>query len=139
MRMSLRWVSPTLIATLYAAASMAHHGTSITYLVDQTITLNGTVAEFLLNYPHPQVYFDVTDETGAVRHWGAEVGPTPRMLRERYADVYAWTRTSMMPGDEIAITCNPHRKPGATACLAKEIIINGRLLPLTDEQAEQLR
>lgn len=126
-------------AILYAAASMAHHGTSITYFVDQTVTLNGTVVEFVLSYPHPQIYFDVVDETGAVQHWGSEVGPTPRMMRERYADVYQWTRTSMKPGDEITITCNPHKKPGATACLAKEVIINGKLLPLSDEQAEQLR
>ena len=81
----------------------------------------------------------MTDEAGAVQHWGAEVGPTPRILREPYADVYGWTRGSMIPGDQITITCNPHRKPGATACLAKEVVINGKLRPLSDDQAEQLR
>jgi hypothetical protein len=37
----------------------AHHGTSITYFVDKTITLEGVVTEFVYGYPHPQVYFDV--------------------------------------------------------------------------------
>ena len=28
------------------------------------------------------------------------------------------------------MTCNPHKVPGATACLVKELIINGKKLPV---------
>lgn len=139
MRMKLLGIVLGSSTALAVSLSQAHHGTSITYFVDETITLNGKVTEFLLNYPHPQIYFDVVDEAGNVQHWGTELGPTPRMLRDRAADIYSWSRTSMKPGDDITITCNPHKKPGATACLAKQIIINGKLLPLDDEQAERLR
>jgi hypothetical protein len=31
----------------------AHHGTSITYEMDKTITVTGTVDEFDFAYPHP--------------------------------------------------------------------------------------
>ena len=47
---------------LLSTALLAHHGTSVTYQVDKTITLNGTVTEWAFAYPHPQLYFDVKDE-----------------------------------------------------------------------------
>ena len=54
------------VIALFVAAVVpvaAHHGTSITYEVNKTITLTGVVTEFVYGYPHPQVYFDVTDES----------------------------------------------------------------------------
>jgi hypothetical protein len=53
---------------LLSATLFAHHGTSVTYQVDKTITLNGTVTEWAFAYPHLQLYFDVKDETGNVQH-----------------------------------------------------------------------
>jgi hypothetical protein len=49
---------------LVCATMFAHHGTSVTYQVDKTITLTGTVTEFAYVYPHPQLYFDVKDANG---------------------------------------------------------------------------
>jgi uncharacterized protein DUF6152 len=51
-----------------SAPMFAHHGTSITYLVDRTITVTGVVTEWVYSYPHPQLYFDVKDDTGNVQH-----------------------------------------------------------------------
>ena len=110
----------------------AHHGTSITYYADKSITLSGVVTEWVYGYPHPQIYFDVTDASGAVKHWGTELAPTPLMMKNLKV---GWTRDSIKAGDKITLTCAPHKTPGATACLAREIQINGRLLPLTQEQA----
>jgi len=62
-----------------------------------------------------------------VQHWGSEFGPTPLMLKNMKA---GWSRDSIKPGDEVIITCNPHKVPGATACLTKELIINGKKMPL---------
>ena len=59
----------------------AHHGTSVTYQVDKTITLKGTVTEWAFAYPHPQLYFDVKDDNGTIQHWGSEFGPTPLMMK----------------------------------------------------------
>jgi hypothetical protein len=122
-------------AALAAPVLQAHHGTSITYFVDKTITLNGVVTEFVYGYPHPQVYFDVKQGDGKVEKWGSEFGPTPLMMRNFKV---GWGRDSIKPGDQIKITCAPHKTPGATACLAREILINGKLVALNAEQAKQV-
>src|SRR5215211_8210268 len=84
-------------ATLCAApAVQAHHGTSITYFVDKSITVSGVITEFVYGYPHPQVYFDVKKEDGKVEKWGSEFGPTPLMMRNMKV---GWSRDSIKPGD----------------------------------------
>jgi hypothetical protein len=120
---------------IVGAPVFAHHGTSITYKVDQTITMTGTITEFAYSYPHPQIYFDVKGEDGKVQRWGSEFGPTPLMMRNLN---WGWSRTSIKVGDEVKITCNPHKVPGATACLLKELVINGKLFPLNQEQLKQV-
>jgi hypothetical protein len=112
---------------LVCATMFAHHGTSVTYQVDKTITLTGTVTEFAYVYPHPQLYFDVKDDKGVVQHWGSEFGPTPMMMKNMHV---GWSRESIKPGDTVVITCNPHKVATATACLTKDLIINGKKLPL---------
>jgi hypothetical protein len=118
------------------APLLAHHGTSITYKVDQTITMTGTITEFAYSYPHPQIYFDVKGEDGKVQHWGSEFGPTPLMMKNLN---WGWSRTSIKTGDTVKITCNPHKVPGATACLLKEFEINGKLFPLNQEQLKRVQ
>jgi hypothetical protein len=119
---------------LAGAPLSAHHGTSITYFVDKSITLEGVVTEFVYGYPHPTVYFDVKKD-GKVEKWGSEFAPTPLMMRNFKV---GWSRDSIKAGDQIRISCAPHKEPGATACLAREIHINGRLVALTPDQARQV-
>jgi hypothetical protein len=123
------------IAVALAGAPLgAHHGTSITYFVDKSITLEGVVTEFAYGYPHPQVYFDVKKD-GKVEKWGSEFAPTPLMMRNFKV---GWSRDSIKAGDQIRISCAPHKEPGATACLAREIHINGKLVALSADQAKQV-
>lgn len=126
------------LAGLFALAAMpaaAHHGTSITYFVDKSITLTGVVTEFVYGYPHPQIYFDVKKSDGTVEKWGSEFAPTPLMMRNFKV---GWGRDSIKPGSQIQITCAPHKEPGATACLARGILIDGKLVGLTAEQAKKV-
>jgi hypothetical protein len=109
------------------ALAFAHHGTSVTYQTDKTLTMTGTVTEFSFSYPHPQLYFDVKDAEGNVQHWGAEFAPTPLMMKQMNV---GWARDTIKTGDAVTITCNPHRVPGSTACLAKELIVNGKKLTM---------
>jgi hypothetical protein len=114
----------------------AHHGTSVTYDTSKTITVSGTVTEWVFGFPHSQIYFDVLDPSGTVMHWGAELGPTPSMMKK--LDV-GWNKDSIKAGDKLNLVCNPHKVPGSTACLSKEIYINGKLLPLNMEQIDQAK
>jgi hypothetical protein len=108
----------------------AHHGSNISYQLDKTITLNGTVTEWAFINPHPQIYFDVKDEQGDVAHWAAELLPTPSMMKNMKS---GWTRTTMKPGDQIVLTCNPSRTAGAKACLAKGLTVNGKEWPVGNQ------
>lgn len=123
------------VAALACVELQAHHGTSITYFVDKSITLEGVVTEFVYGYPHPQVYFDVKKDGGKMEMWGSEFAPTPLMMRNFKV---GWGRDSIKPGDQIRISCAPHKEPGATACLAREIHINGKLVALSADQAKQV-
>lgn len=127
------------IASLIALAGLAlpvlaHHGTSVTYDTSKTIVVEGTVTEWVFSFPHAQIYFDVTGADGKVVQWGTELAPTPTMMRNLNA---GWNRESIKVGDKLKLTCNPHRVVGATACLSKEIVINGKMLPLTEAQVKQ--
>ena len=114
-----------VLALVGSAPAFAHHGTSVTYQTDKTITLTGTVTEFSFSYPHPQLYFDVKDAEGNIQHWGSEFAPTPLMMKDMHV---GWSKDSIKPGDTVTITCNPHRVPGSTACLARELVVNGKKL-----------
>jgi hypothetical protein len=118
-------VLAALLATAFSA--VAHHGSNVSYHTDQTMTIAGTVTEWEFINPHPQIYFDVKNETGEIEHWAAEVLPTPLMMKNMKV---GWTRTTLKPGDQIVLVCNPPRAADAKACLAKELKINGKDWPI---------
>jgi hypothetical protein len=117
----------TAVVLLSATALVAHHGSNVSYQTDKTITVTGTVTVWEFVNPHPQIYMDVKDEQGAVAHWAVELLPTPSMMKNMKV---GWTRTTMKPGDQIKLVCNPSRVAGAKACLAKELEINGKSWPV---------
>jgi hypothetical protein len=66
---------------LIASAVFAHHGTQISYDQSKTITVSGTVTEWSFSFPHPSIFFDVTDQNGQIVKWGAELLPTPPAMK----------------------------------------------------------
>jgi hypothetical protein len=118
---------------LTASASLfAHHGTNVSYQGDKMITLTGVITEWAFAYPHPQLYFDVKDDKGNVQHWAAELLPTPVMMKNMKV---GWSKESIKPGDQIILGCNPSKVPNATVCLAKDLTINGKKMPLATPAA----
>jgi len=112
---------------MLAGTLWAHHGTQVAYQVDKTIVLKGAVTEWAFAYPHPQIYFDVKDESGSVQHWAAELLPTPIMMRNMKV---GWNKDTMKPGDQIVLTANPSKSAGSTVCLARKLAVNGKEMPL---------
>jgi hypothetical protein len=92
--------------TLAPALVIAHHNAASHYLLDQKITVEGTVTEFRLINPHARIYFDVMGEDGQIEKWLAE-GNASSVLRRRN-----WTEDSLKPGDVIKITGSPARDGG---------------------------
>src|SRR5262245_32675095 len=87
---------------------LAHHGTGVSYDASNPVTLKGTVTEFRYANPHPQLYFDVTDQKGNVVHWSGEFYPNPAQLIQG-----GWGRkrseTALQFGTKITITLAPSR------------------------------
>ncbi len=82
----------------------AHHSPASLYHMDQTVTVEGVVTDYLFINPHARIHFDVTNDSGIVEQWMAE-GGTPNAL----ARLFGWDGTEIKEGDRIAIFGNPPR------------------------------
>jgi hypothetical protein len=120
MRRNLSSILAILAVVSFAGSAGAHHGTSITYEMDKTITVSGTVVEFDFGYPHPSLFFDVTDEKGQVVKWGAEFLPTPAALKN-----LGWNKETIKFNDKVVLGCHPS-KSGKPVCALASISINGK-------------
>jgi Raf kinase inhibitor-like YbhB/YbcL family protein len=114
--MTAVWASVPLIA---------HHGTNASYDLSQSVTLTGTVTEWVFVNPHAQLYFDVTDNTGKLVHWGGELNSPTNLRRD------GWTKEAFKAGDKITLSVNPARAgtPVGVVDRSKPVIVNGKELP----------
>ena len=124
MKSSLRLLLVLLAGVSSAASIAAHHGTSVSYEMEKTITVTGTVTEFDLGYPHPSLFFDVKDEKGQTVKWGAEFLPTPAVLKN-----LGWTRDTIKFNDKVVLGCHPS-KSGKPVCALQSLTVNGKSVPL---------
>jgi hypothetical protein len=123
--MNIRHLLVLTLAVAWSATGLrAHHGTSITYEMDKTITVTGTVDEFDFGYPHPSLFVDVKDTKGQVVKWGVEFLPTPAALRR-----LGWSKTSIKAGDTVVMGCHPS-KSGKPVCALQSLTINGKAASL---------
>jgi hypothetical protein len=121
-------LSLILVTVLAAAIPMsAHHGTGASYDLSHPITLQGTVTEFHYANPHPQLFFDVTDQKGEVAHWGGEFYPNPAQLIQG-----GWGRrrseAALEPGTKITITLAPARAGTKVGAILKLLNDKGEVL-----------
>ena len=105
----------------------AHHGTNISYDRTKPVTLTGTVTEFRLANPHPQLYVDVKDESGKVTNWGCEVAANPYQLM-----LSGWTRqraaNALKPGTTVTVTVAPSRAGTPVGVMMKIVNAQGEEL-----------
>ena len=95
----------TLAAALAGAPAMAHHSFPATYLVDQQVTVEGTVVQFLFRNPHSFVHVMAPDKNGVMQRWAVEWGAGGAL-----GDAGV-THDTLKPGDKVKITGNPGRNP----------------------------
>jgi Family of unknown function (DUF6152) len=75
----------------------AHHGNAA-YDQTKSVTIKGTVTQFVWANPHAQIYLDVKDGKGYIVKWAVETLSPGKLHRS------GWTRDSIKAGDQVAIT-----------------------------------
>ena len=83
----------------------AHHSFASTYFVDQTITIDGTLTQFLFHNPHSYVKVDAKDDKGQVQTWSVEWGSGAQLSQSNIS------RDTLQAGDRVVVTGNPGRNP----------------------------
>ena len=93
---------------LGTATLVAHHGTNISYDRSKQFTAKAVVTDFKYVNPHVQLFFDVTDDKGKVRHWSGELLPNPAMLLRN-----GWTRKRSVEALKYGLDRHRHGRAGS--------------------------
>jgi hypothetical protein len=121
-RLSILFVLVGLFAV--AVPVVAHHGNA-SYDFEKTITLKGTVTQWVWSNPHCLLKFDVKDDKGEVQHWVTETSSPVDMLRA------GWSSTMMKPGDEITMEVMPSKNGAPVGRLRQVTLGDGTVLKVT--------
>ena len=121
----LLWAT-ILLALSIALPLYAHHGTAA-FNTKNTVTLKGTITEFLYTNPHVQVYFEVKNEKGEMEKWQAELTAPNKLTRA------GWNKRTLKPGDSVTISGYQVESGDHTMWIRKLIGPDGNELPLFEE------
>jgi hypothetical protein len=86
-----------------AAGAAAHHSFPAYYFEDQTVTIEGTVAEFDFRAPHTWLYLLAADADGQMQRVSAEWSNPQRLKRDGV------TADHLKPGDVVRVIGSPGR------------------------------
>jgi hypothetical protein len=92
-------------ALLLGAPVQAHHSFAATYFVDQEISIDGTLTQFMFRNPHSFVKVMAKDHKGQEQVWSIEWGGGAQLTQEHV------TRETLKTGDHVVVTGNPGRDP----------------------------
>ena len=110
-----------------AAPLLAHHGTNISYDRTRQFTKQATIVRFEYKNPHPELWVEMKDDSGAVQQWALELLPNPAQLIHN-----GWSRVKsaevMKAGTPVMVTVAPSKAGG----------IVGLCLRVTDMSGQEL-
>jgi Family of unknown function (DUF6152) len=101
-----------------APALLAHHGNAA-YDTGKTVTVTGTVTEWLWANPHCLLDFDVKDDKGNMKHYTGELSNPPDIM------AHGWSKKMFKPGDEVTVTMVPG-KNGEPIGRIYTVVVNGK-------------
>jgi hypothetical protein len=87
--------------------AVAHHSFPATYLVDQQVTIQGTVVQFLFRNPHSFVHVLAPDKDGKMITWAVEWGAGGTLAGDNVKS------DTLKPGDKVIVIGNPARDTGS--------------------------
>ncbi|HZS97633.1 MAG TPA: DUF6152 family protein [Terriglobales bacterium] len=96
------WALLITTALLCARHAHAHHSFAGTYS-SETVTVKGTVVEFLFRNPHSAILLETPDKKNKTITWAAEWGTAGQLSRQGIE------KDTLQPGDRVIISGNPSR------------------------------
>lgn len=102
-----RWIV-LILSTLGISTfqpALAHHSFAATYFVDQTVTIEGDVVQFVYRNPHSILQLIAKDQKGKATHWAVEWAGTLDLDRSGVK------KERLLPGDHVIVTGSPARNP----------------------------
>jgi hypothetical protein len=107
--------------SIFSLPLFAHHGAAA-YDMGKSVTLKGTVTQWVWANPHCILQLDVTDDHGQVVQWSAETENPSSMVH------YGYTKQSMKPGDQVTVTVVPVKNGKPFGRIVEVVLPNGQKL-----------
>lgn len=111
----------SVLGVVLLAASLplfAHHGNA-SYDTEKSVTVKGTVTEYIWANPHVFVKVDAKDDTGNTVHWVIEA---QNLVQQ---STLGWTNSTFKPGDQVVIDVTPSKNGRPIGRFKGRIEING--------------
>jgi hypothetical protein len=99
----------------------AHHGAAA-FDTSKTLTLKGTVVEWLWSNPHCLLQFDVVGDDGKVVRWVGETQNPVTMVNG------GWSKFSFKKGDKVTVTMQPVKADTKAGRIMTVLLPNGETL-----------
>ena len=110
------------VGLLMVSASLVEHHGNAAYDYEKTVTIKGTVTEWVLLIPHSWLKLDVTDDKGNVQHWVLEGGNTGTQSGSE------WSKTVLKSGDVITVDLMPTKNGAAVGRIRQVVLADGKVL-----------
>ena len=104
-----------------ALPAAAHHSFAM-FDADKTITLKGTVKEWVYSNPHCLLSLDVTGEDGKMEQWIAE-GQAPNVIFP-----VGYRKDSFKAGDQVTVTVEPVKNGRPMGRILQAVLADGKTL-----------
>ena len=126
--MKARLVGAWVAAVLMSAPLAAHHGAAA-FDNGKSVTLKGSVTQWVYSNPHLLLTFDVKGDDGMVVQWVAETQAPNIMYPAGYR------RDSFKVGDEVTVTVTPVKNGRPIGRIIKVVTASGWTLGGIQDQA----
>lgn len=104
----------------------AHHGAA-SFDNSRTVTVEGTVTEFIWSNPHVYLKVDAKGENGSIQHWVFEAQSVVNQANA------GWTKNMFKPGDHVLIDATPAKGDRLVGLFRGRIVINGQAFKRLEE------
>jgi len=116
-----RLVIVLAVGVLLSVPLFAHHG-GAAFDIGKSVTLTGTVTQWVYSNPHLLLTLDVKGEDGTVVKWLVETQAPGIMYPAGYR------KDSFKPGDEVTVTVEPVKNGRPIGRIQKVVLANGTTL-----------